>query len=105
MELKELLKKFTDCRIAVKMNMDHSMIQVRTMMKANTLMDRPAVHSYYEMDLGSLVKLNLSYEAWLRQVLLYTVREMKDYCEKYHYRYESEMLEEILENESKSLFI
>lgn len=108
MKLKELLKKLADCNIAVKIEMDHSMMQVRTMLKPNTLMGRPAVYSYYGMDLDGSVKLNLSSEEWLRQVLLYTVREMKDYCEKYHYRYESEMLEEILENEtneSKGLFI
>ena len=97
MELKELLKKLTDCNIAVKVKMDHSMIQVRTMMKPNTIMDRPAIRSYYEMALDSLVKSNLSYEEWLRQVLLYTVREIKDYCERNHYRYESEMLKEIIE--------
>lgn len=97
MELKELLKKLADCRITVKMEMDYSMIQVRTMLKPNILMDRPAVCSYYEMYLDSLGKLNLSYEEWLRQVLLYTVREIKDYCERNHYRYESEMLKEIIE--------
>ena len=97
MELKELLKKLTDCRIAVKVKMDHSMIQVRTMMKPNTIMNRPAIRSYYEMDLDSVVKMNMSYEEWLRQVLLYTVREIKDYCERNHYRYESEMLKEIIE--------
>lgn len=97
MKLKELLKKLMDCRIAVKIEMDHSIIQVRTMMKPNTLMGRPAMHSYYEMDLDSLIKLNLSYEEWLYQVLLHTVREIKDYCERNHYRYESEMLKEIIE--------
>lgn len=97
MELKELLKKLTDCGITVKMEIDHSMIQIRTLLKPNTFMDRPAMHTYYEIDLDSLVKLNLSYEEWLRQVLLYTVREIKDYCERNHYRYESEMLKEIIE--------
>lgn len=97
MELKELLKKLTDCRITVKMEIDHSMIQIRTLLKSNTLMDRPAVYSYYEGDLGSLIKLNLSYEEWLYQVLLHTVREIKDYCDRNHYRYESEMLKEIIE--------
>lgn len=79
MELKELLKKLTDCGITVKMEMDHSMIQIRTMLKPNTFMDRPAVHSYYERDLDSLIKLNLSYEEWLYQVLLHTVCEIKAY--------------------------
>lgn len=91
MKLKELLKKLTDCNITVKIKMHHSMIQVRTMMH------RPAIRSYYEMDLDSIVKMNLSYEEWLRQVLLYAVREIKDYCERNHYRYESEMLKEIIE--------
>ena len=97
MELKELLKRLTDCRITVKVKMDHSMIQVRTMMKPNTIMDRPAIRSYCEMDLDSLAKLNLSYEEWLYRVLLYIVRDMKNYCERNHYRYESEMLKEIIE--------
>ena len=97
MELKELLKKLTDCGITVKMEIDHSMIQIRTLLKPNTFMDRPAMHTYYEIDLDSLVKLNLSYEEWLYQVLLHTVREIKDYCERNHYRYESEMLKEIIE--------
>lgn len=97
MKLKELLKKLMDCRIAVKIEMDHSIIQVRTMMKPNTLMGRPAMHSYYEMDLDSLVKSNLSYEEWLYQVLCAIAREMKARCERNHYRYESEMLKEIID--------
>ena len=97
MELKELLKRLTDCGITVKIEMDHSIIQIRTMWKPNMFMNRPAVHSYYEMYLDSLVKSNLSYEEWFYQVLLHTVREIKDYCERNHYRYESEMLKEIIE--------
>ena len=97
MELKELLKKLADCRITVKMEMDHSMIEMQTILKPNTFMDRPAMHTYYEMDLDSLAKSNLSYEEWLYQVLLHTVREIKNYCERNHYRYESEMLKEIIE--------
>ena len=88
MELKELLKKLTDCRIAVKM---------QTILKPNIFMDRPAMHFYYKTDLDSLAKLNLSYEEWLYRVLLYIVRDMKNYCERNHYRYESEMLKEIIE--------
>lgn len=97
MELKELLKRLTDCGITVKIEMDHSMIEVQIILKPSTLMDRPAVYSYYEVDLDSLIKLNLSYEEWFYQVLLHTVREIKDYCERNHYRYESEMLKEIIE--------
>ena len=97
MELKELLKRLTDYGIAVKIEMDHSIIQIRTMWKPNMFMNRPAMHTYYEMDLDSLVKLNLSYEEWLYQALLHTVRNIKHYCERNHYRYESEMLKEIIE--------
>lgn len=97
MELKELLKRLTDCGITVKIEMDHSMIEVQIILKPNTFMDRPAMHAYYETDLDSLVKLNLSYEECLYQILLHRVREIKDYCERNHYRYESEMLKEIIE--------
>lgn len=100
MELKELLKRLTDCKIAVKVEMDHSMILVRTRMTPSTIMDRPAVHSYYEADLDNILKAYVSYEEWFYQVLLDTVCEMKNYCQKYHYRYEVKMLKEILENET-----
>lgn len=97
MELKELLKRLTDCGITVKIEMDHSMIQVRTMLKPNTLMGRPAVYSYYGIDLGSLVKSNLSYEEQLYHTVLCTIRDIKNYCERNHYGYESEMLKEIID--------
>ena len=91
-----MLKKLTDCRITVKMEIDHSMIEIQTILKPNTFMDRPAMHTYYEIYLDSLAKLNLSYEEWLYQTQLHMVRNIKDYCDRNHYRYESEMLKEII---------